>query len=136
MRRHLRCTLVLACLFAAALAWAAEEDPFAWLEDVSGERALAWVHEHNARSTQMLEARPEFKPIYDRTLEILDSKDKIPKPQLLGTTVYNFWKDEGHARGIWRRTSLESFRQAKPSWETVLDMDALAKAENAPWVFQ
>ncbi len=126
----------MACLFAAVLARAAEEDPFAWLEDVSGERALAWVHEHNARSTQMLEARPEFKPIYDRTLEILDSKDKIPKPQLLGTTVYNFWKDEGHARGIWRRTSLESFRQAQPSWETVLDMDALAKAENAPWVFQ
>ena len=136
MRRHHLSTL-LACLLAAVPAGAAEEeDPFAWLEDVSGERALAWVQEHNARSTKLLEARPQFAPIQARTLEILDSKDKIPTPLLLGTTVYNFWKDEAHPRGIWRRTSLASYRKTQPSWETVLDLDALSKAEKAPWVFQ
>src|SRR5439155_2874306 len=69
------------------------------------------------------------------TLEILDSKEKIPTPQLLGDTVYNFWKDDAHERGLWRRTTLASYRAAAPEWETVLDLDALGKAENKKWVF-
>ena len=85
--------------------------------------------EQNAKTTALLEARPEYKPIYARTLEILDSKEKIPTPELLGETVYNFWKDDAHERGIWRRTSLASYRTAAPQWETVLDVDALAKAD-------
>ena len=112
------------------------DDPYLWLEDVLGERALDWVAEQNARSLKVLEARPEFQPIYERTLEILDSKDKVPAPQLRGTTVYNFWKDDQHERGIWRRTSLASYRTAQPQWETVLDVDALAKAEGEPWVWK
>ena len=88
------------------------DDPFQWLEDVQGEKALAWAKEHNAKSTALLEARPEYKPIYTRTLEILDSKEKIPTPELLGETVYNFWKDDAHERGIWRRTTLASYRTA------------------------
>ncbi len=131
-------------LTAAALALAAlagpvaaqpVEDPFQWLEDVQGEKPLAWAREHNAKTLAVLEARPEYKPIYARTLEILDSKDKIPKPELLGETVYNFWKDDVHERGIWRRTTLASYRTAAPQWETVLDVDALAKADGRPWVF-
>jgi prolyl oligopeptidase len=116
-------------------AQAAGDDPFQWLEDVQGEKALAWVHEQNARSTEVLEKRPEYEPIYRKTLEILDSKQKIPTPELLGETVYNFWKDEQHERGIWRRTSLASYRTAAPEWETVLDLDALAKAEGKSWVW-
>lgn len=111
------------------------EDPFQWLEDVQGEKALAWVQEHNAKTIAVLEARPEYKPIYARTLEILDSKEKIPTPELLGETVYNFWKDDAHERGIWRRTTLASYRKAAPQWETVLDVDALAKADGKSWVF-
>ena len=113
-----------------------DEDPFLWLEDVQGEKALAWVAQENARSTAVLEARPEYKPIYQRTLEILDSKEKIPEPKLLGDTVYNLWKDDVHERGIWRRTSLASYRSVDPKWETVLDVDALAKAEGKSWVFE
>jgi len=110
-------------------------DPFQWLEDVQGEKALAWAKQHNAKSTALLEARPEYKPVYARTLEILDSKEKIPTPELLGETVYNFWRDDAHERGIWRRTSLASYRTPAPVWETVLDVDALAKADGKPWVF-
>jgi len=113
----------------------AEEDSFQWLEDVTGEKPLAWAKEHNARTTAVLEARPEYKPIYTRTLEILDSKEKIPTPELHGETVYNFWKDEAHERGLWRRTTIPSYRAAAPQWETVLDVDALAKAEGKPWVW-
>ncbi len=110
-------------------------DEFQWLEDVQGEKALAWARAHNAKSTALLEARSEYKPIYTRTLQILDSKEKIPNPDLLGETVYNFWKDDAHERGIWRRTTLASYRTAAPQWETVLDVDALAKAEGKAWVF-
>ena len=112
------------------------DDPFQWLEEIQGEKALAWVKQQNAKSTAVLEARPEYKPVFARTLEILDSKEKIPSPRLLGETVYNFWKDDTHERGIWRRTSLASYRTAAPQWETVLDVDALAKAEGKSWVFQ
>jgi prolyl oligopeptidase len=110
-------------------------DPYTWLEDVEGERALAWVAEQNARSLAVLEARPEFRPTFDRVLEILDSKEKIPVPTLFGTTVYNFWKDDRHERGIWRRTTLESYRTEQPAWETVLDVDELARRDGTPWVF-
>ena len=111
------------------------DDSFQWLEDVQGEKALAWAKEHNAKSTAVLEARPEYKPIYARTLEILDSKEKIPSPDLYGETVYNFWRDDTHERGIWRRTTLASYRTSAPQWETVLDVDALAKADGKAWVF-
>src|SRR5262245_893043 len=112
-----------------------DNDPFQWLEDVQGEKALTWAREQNAKSTKVLEARPEYEPIYKRTLEILDSKEKIPNPSLHGDAVYNFWKDDAHERGIWRRTSLASYRTPTPNWETVLDVDALAKAEGKAWVF-
>jgi prolyl oligopeptidase len=124
------------CVLVAGMALAAEsEDPFAWLEDITGQKALEWVKAQNLRTTKVLEAVKQYKPIYAKTLKILDSKERIPYPELYGTTVYNFWKDEQHPRGIWRRTSMASYRTDKPDWETVLDVDALVKAENTPWVF-
>ncbi len=119
--------------------WAAsaadEVDPFLWLEEVQGARALAWVKEQNARTTKVLEAVPEFAPTEAKTLAILDSKEKIPTPDLLGTAVYNFWRDGEHQHGLWRRTTLASYRTSSPAWETVLDVDALAKADGVDWVF-
>src|SRR5437868_3275871 len=127
--------VALAVAGTAAAAAQSGEDPFQWLEEVQGEKALDWARQHNAKTTAVLEARPEYKPIYARTLEILDSKEKIPTPELLGETVYNFWRDEAHERGIWRRTSLASYRTAAPQWETVLDLDALAKVDGKSWVW-
>lgn len=124
-----------AFLATSVAAQQAPDDPFQWLEDVQGEKALAWARQHDEKTTKVLEARPEYKPIFARTLEILDSKEKIPSPILLGETVYNFWRDDVHERGIWRRTSLSSYRTATPQWETVLDVDALAKTEGKAWVF-
>jgi prolyl oligopeptidase len=133
--------LAVAALTVAALAVSGagpaqtDDSSFQWLEEVQGEKPLAWARQHNAKTTAVLEARPEYKPIYERTLEILDSKEKIPTPELLGETVYNFWKDDAHERGIWRRTTVASYRTANPQWETVLDVDALAKADGKAWVF-
>jgi prolyl oligopeptidase len=134
----LRVVMLLAFTVMPCLSFAMEEDtdPYEWLEDVESEKALAWAKQQNARTLPELEARPEYRLTYQKTLEILDSREKIPVPELHGTTVYNFWKDEQHERGIWRRTSLDSYRTAAPDWETVIDVDALAKAENVPWDFK
>ena len=133
--RKLLVTSAALVLAAGAAAAQTTDDPFAWLEDVQGDKALAWAKERNAKTLAVLEARSEYKPIYARTLQILDSKDKIPTPELYGDAVYNFWKDDQHERGIWRRTTLASYRTTAPQWETVLDVDALAKADGKPWVF-
>ena len=34
----------------------AQEDPYLWLEDVMGDKAIAWVKEQNAKSQKVLEA--------------------------------------------------------------------------------
>ena len=113
-----------------------EEDPYLWLEEVQGERALAWVKEQNRRSTAELEAAREFAPIRDRALRIYDSQDRIPTPGFRGSLVDNFWQDREHERGILRRTTLESYRTGSPKWETLLDVDAMVKADGVAWVYK
>ena len=131
-----RVTIAVAMLAAVSLVAAAEEDPYLWLEDIDGAKAMAWVKEHNARTEKELKAAREYAPTYAKALKILDSKDRIASPGLLGTAVYNFWQDPEHVRGIWRRTTLESYVTPAPTWETVLDLDALSKAEGQPLVFK
>lgn len=110
-------------------------DPFVWLEDVQGERALNWVRERNALSQKELMARPEYAPTKVQLLEVLNAKDRIPAVARRGDWLYNFWQDEANKRGLWRRTTLAEYRKPQPAWETVLDLDALAKAENENWVW-
>ncbi len=112
----------------AAPAFAADPaDPYLWLEDVQGRKALDWVKSQNRLSTQEIEAVPEYRPILKRCLEIYDSRDRIPMPAQEGAWLYNFWQDPAHERGILRRTTPASYRTASPEWETVLDIDALSQ---------
>ena len=111
------------------------EDPFLWLEDVLGERALAWVRERNAHAEAILKARPEYEPIRAGLLELLNAKERIPQITRRGGYLYNFWLDADHKRGIWRRTTLDEYRLAEPVWEPVLDLDALGAAEGENWVW-
>jgi prolyl oligopeptidase len=110
-------------------------DPNLWLEEVTGEKALAWVKERNAESTAELTRSDEFKALNDRLLTILDSDERIPLINKAGPYYYNFWRDAKNKRGLWRRTTLQEYRQAKPNWETVLDLDALAEEEKENWVW-
>lgn len=129
--------LVLGVAAAAAAAAAAEDnDPYLWLEEVDGPKAIEWVKAQNALSKKELQAVPEYQSIFKRTLEIMDSKERIPMPGQEGRYIYNFWQDAEHPRGILRRTSLASYRTAKPDWELVLDIDALSKAEGKQWVYK
>jgi prolyl oligopeptidase len=111
------------------------DDPFLWLEDVQGDKALTWVRERNALSQKELMARPEYTPTRTQLLEVLNAKDRIPNVTRRGDWLYNFWQDETNKRGLWRRTTLAEYRKPTPKWETVLDLDALAKAENENWVW-
>ena len=111
------------------------EDPYLWLEDVQGERALAWVRERNAQARERLQAWPDFLPLRQRIREVLDSRDRIPAVRRRGEAFYNLWQDAANPRGLWRRTSLAEYRKAQPAWETVLDVDALGKTEGVNWVW-
>lgn len=113
-----------------------QEDPYLWLEEVEGDKALEWVREFNKESIEKLESVPEFEPINKRCLEIYNSDERIPYASMRKEYLYNFWRDEKHVRGILRRTTMEEYRKDKPKWETVLDIDELAKKEDENWVYQ
>jgi prolyl oligopeptidase len=119
---------------AATSATPQDEDPYLWLEEVTGEKALAWVRAQNERSLKEL-GTSDQAALKDRLLAIYDSKDKIPAVNKRGKYLYNFWRDDKNVRGLWRRTTLEQYRRKQPRWETLLDIDQLAKQENENWQY-
>jgi prolyl oligopeptidase len=112
------------------------EDPFTWLEEVEGERALAWARAENEKSLGVLQQDPRYQRFHDAALDILQARDRIPLVAIRPDGLYNFWQDDTNVRGLWRRTRMESYRTDAPQWETVLDLDALSTAENANWVWR
>src|SRR5260370_4080118 len=115
---------------------AAEEDPYRWLEQVTGTAALDWVRERNAESTGRLSGSARFDDLRTEIRQVLDADDRIPFARRRGEYLYNFWQDAAHPRGLWRRTTLEEYRRDRPDWEILLDVDAPAAAEYAHWVWQ
>ena len=112
-----------------------QEDPFLWLEDVTGETALNWVKERNHKTQSHFEATHKFNTLNNELLQILDSDERIPFASKSGNYYYNFWRDKDHERGIWRRTTLDEYRKPQPNWELILDLDALAEAEGENWIW-
>jgi prolyl oligopeptidase len=111
------------------------DDPYLWLEEVEGGRALDWAREQNARALKVLQAHPLFERLHRRHLEILTAGDRVPYPEFGGGRVFNFWRDGAHERGLWRRASVDSYRTGTPDWETLIDLDELARAEETNWVW-
>ncbi|WP_439406740.1 prolyl oligopeptidase family serine peptidase [Bradyrhizobium sp. DASA03076] len=131
----------MTCLFSAALpqtvaATSEADDPFLWLEEIEGPGALAWARAENDKTLGALQSDPRYQRFYEEALEILQAKDRIPYVSLGRGGLNNFWQDEKQVRGVWRRTTLESYRTQSPQWETVLDIDALADAEKKNWVYR
>jgi prolyl oligopeptidase len=114
----------------------AAEDPYEWLEEVLGDKALEWVKARNAIVQNRMEGEPSFEQLRSDLLEILDSNARIPFVSKRGDYYYNFWRDKTNERGLWRRTTLEEYRKSEPKWEVVLDLDALGKTENENWVWK
>ena len=111
-------------------------DPYIWLEEVLGAKPLAWVEEQNSKSLSVLENLPIYKPLQKDVARIVLAKDRLPTVSLEGDYLYNFWQDEKNVRGLWRRTSLREFSKPNPKWESVLNLDELAKTENENWVWK
>ena len=127
---------LLAACSVSALAQSVSDDPYIWLEQKDSPRSLTWVEAHNAVTVKRLEADPRYATLYNEALALASAKDRIPLPRFIGGEIYNFWQDAEHLRGIWRKTTLVDYRTAAPKWQTVLDIDALGKAEGKSWVFK
>ncbi|WP_418152486.1 prolyl oligopeptidase family protein [Litorimonas sp. RW-G-Af-16] len=112
------------------------DDDHLYLEEVLGEKALDEVKAWNSRSLDRLMADPRFAEMQAEALEILNSKEKIPYVSYRGGEVYNFWQDADHVRGIWRKSTLDSYLGDETKWQTVLDFDKLAKDEDKNWVYK
>jgi len=115
---------------------AATTDPNLWLEDVDGQRAMDWVRAENARSLPVLENDPRFPALLQSALQVAQNRDRLPLGGIQHGYLYNFWQDEEHVRGIWRRATVASYAAGNPEWQTLLDVDALAAAERANWVWE
>ncbi|MEU3622083.1 S9 family peptidase [Amycolatopsis coloradensis] len=113
-----------------------DEDPYLWLEDVTGGDALDWVRARNSESLAELSTGERFAGIRDEVREVLDADDRIPYVRRRGEYLYNFWQDSANPRGLWRRTTLEQYRLDAPEWDLLLDVDALAEADGENWVWQ
>ena len=114
----------------------ADADPWAWLEDVHGEKPLAWVKAQNAVALRELKSDPDYQPYYDSILSVLDAGDRIPYVALVKHEAFNFWQDAEHPKGIWRVTSIADYETPEPKWQTLLDIDRLAADEKENWVFK
>jgi prolyl oligopeptidase len=135
----MRLALILATWLGIGVAQAQAQpaaDPFLWLEQVQSARALDWVRAEDARSLKILQADPHYQTFYSQALALAQSSDRIPTPDFTAGQITNLWQDATHVQGIWRRTSLASYRMPAPTWATVLDLDALSKAEHSTWVWK
>jgi prolyl oligopeptidase len=138
------CATVLLTILPTAACWSQkapltplqteQPDPYIWLEDVSSARSMAWVKAENERTAAVLKADPRFSTFSAEALKILQSPDRIAQPDFHDGAIYNTWQDAQHERGILRRTTLADYETTQPHWQTVIDYDALGKADNEKWV--
>ena len=115
-----------------------------WLDDITGAAALEWATEQGAATVAKLDSADSGHMranLEAQFLAALDTDAKIAYPARRGDYLYNFWRDAEHPRGLWRRTSLESYLRGSTDpqateWETLIDLDALAAAEGENWVWK
>lgn len=129
-------TLPLFILLGISQSIQAQEDKYQWLEEVDGAKSLEFVTAQNKTTFEILGKEKNYQSIYDKSLEIFNSTDKIASPDINGKYVYNFWKDKDHVRGIWRRCLLTDYTNGKLDWETIIDIDEMSKKDNIKWVFK
>ena len=128
--------LVLTLALAGPPAAARAEDPFLWLEDIESPRALEWVARQNARTAAVLEGDPRYPAFLEEARAIFTAADRIAWPRLRGGAVDNLWQDAEHIQGVWRTTDAGAYRAGRPQWTTLLDLDALSRAEGRNWIFK
>jgi len=135
--RKLILAAAAAVLATAAFAQTAgDSDPYLWLEEINGARAVAQVKQWNATTEALVAQGPVFEQYRKRALDILNDEQQIAEPEeMLGDQVTNLWRDAKNPRGLWRIATLSSYAAGKPQWHTLIDVDALGKAEGKSWVW-
>ena len=93
---------------------APDDDPYLWLEDVEGPRALDFVAQQSRLTLERF-GGAAFERDRDTLAAIFDRPDNIPYVMRRGGLLYNLWKDANNPRGLWRRTTLAEYRQARPA---------------------
>ncbi|MBS0472578.1 MAG: S9 family peptidase [Proteobacteria bacterium] len=137
MRNRLAGLIAFAAIaFTGVFAMAEDADPYIWLEDIHGAKPLAWVAEQNARTRSVLQADPRYQPAHDAILKVLDATDRIPYGTVNHGQVFNFWQDAANPKGIWRTTTAADYATPDPHWQTILDVDKLAKDEKENWIWK
>lgn len=129
-------SLVFIPLFTSVSAAELPADPYLWLEEIEGSRAMAWVEKQNQRTTSELESHPLYSQLHADIRELLFAKDRVPFSYFLDGYFWNFWQDSNHEHGVLRRTSLAEYKKDQPNWEIILDLDALSKTENENWIYR
>jgi len=129
-------TLLLLTLLGISQSILAQEDKYQWLEEVDGAKGLEFVTAQNKTTFEILSKEKDYQSIYDKSLAIYNSTDRIATPSIQGKYVYNFWKDKNNERGIWRRCLLMDYTNGKLDWETIIDIDEMSKKDNIKWVFK
>lgn len=113
----------------------AAEDNFLWLEDRTSKQSLDWVHRQNEVTVGELQGDPSYQAAFETALDLMTAEDNIAVGAALNGHVYNFWQDKTNVLGLWRRTTVASYKTEKPDWETIIDFDVLSAKEGVKWVF-
>ena len=132
---------VIACVLLVSSAIASTEErmpelDYLWLEEIESKASLDWVRKLNSVSLARLEGDRRYEPLRQAALDYYTADDRIPYVTHVQGQAHNFWQDREHVKGIWRQTTLESYTSDDPDWETLLDIDALARLEEEDWVYK
>ena len=118
--------LASAAALVATTAIAQTADPYLWLEDIDGGKAMQQVKAWNAETEAALTKMPGYEEHRQRALAILNNPHQIAMPDdVMGNLVANHWVDADHKRGLWRVSPLAEYIAGKPQWRTLIDVDAL-----------
>jgi prolyl oligopeptidase len=128
--------LIFLALLGMNTALQAQQDKFLWLEDVDSEKSLEYVEAQNKTTFDKLSQQKDYQSIYNKSLDIYNSTERIAYPSIQGKYIYNFWKDKDHVRGIWRRCLVDDYLNKTIQWETLLDIDEMAEKDNIKWVYK
>jgi len=109
------------------------DDPYLWLEDITGEAALNWVRARNEPTVAEFGGE-EVERMRAEALEVLDTDARIPYVRRRGEYLYNFWRDAANPRGLWRRTTLADYRSNR-GWDVLIDVDELSRTDQEKWVW-
>ncbi|HEX5210008.1 MAG TPA: prolyl oligopeptidase family serine peptidase [Steroidobacteraceae bacterium] len=135
-------TAVLAAILLAApmgqargAAAAADPNPYLWLTQIHGKKALTWVEAQNGRSDLALEGDATYARDRSQIMDVLNANTRIPRGELDHGWVLNFWQSAAHVRGIWRRARIADYARKAPRWQTLLDVDQLDSRMHQNWVW-